>query len=48
MASPTRIRHFNPQTAVGDSDLRVDPVGLRDVIEAVLLGRTKISGRTAA
>jgi hypothetical protein len=48
MASPTRIRHFNPQTAVGDSDLRVDPVGLRDVIEAVLLGRTEISGRTAA
>jgi hypothetical protein len=48
MASPTRIRHFNPQTAVGDSDLRVDPVGLRDLIETVLLSRTEISGRTAA
>ena len=48
MASPTRVRHFNPQSGVGDSDLRVDPVGLRDVIEAALLGRSQISGRTAA
>jgi hypothetical protein len=48
MASPTRVRHFNPQTAVGDSDLRVDPVGLRDVIESLLTKRSQIFARTAA
>ena len=48
MASPTRIRHFNPQTAVGDSDLRVDPAGLRDAVEALLSDRARLPGRTAA
>ena len=48
MASPTRVRHFNPQTAVGDSDLRVDPVGLRDVVESLLSDRARLSERAAA
>jgi capsular polysaccharide biosynthesis protein len=48
MASPTRIRHFNPQTAVGDSDLRVDPVELRDVVDLLLSGRSGLSERAAA
>ena len=48
MASPTRIRHFNPQTAVGDSDLRVDPAGLRDVVESLLSDRARLPERTAA
>jgi hypothetical protein len=48
MASPTRIRHFNPQTAVGDSDLRVDPIELRDVVELLLSGRSGLSERAAA
>jgi len=48
MASPWRVRHFHPQTAVGDSDLRVDPVGLRDVIESLLTKRPHIFARTAA
>ena len=48
MASPTRIRHFNPQTAVGDSDLRVDPAGLRDVVADVLAGRRTRPDRASA
>jgi hypothetical protein len=48
MASPTHVRHFNPQTAIGDSDLRVDPAGLRDVIDSLLASRTHIAGRAAA
>ena len=48
MASPTRVRHFNPQTAVGDSDLRVDPAGLRDVVAAHLADQTQRPGRVAA
>jgi hypothetical protein len=48
MASPTRIRHFNPQTAVGDSDLRVDPAGLRDVVESLLANRSRLPDRAAA
>ena len=48
MASPTHVRHFNPQTAIGDSDLRVDPAGLRDVIESLLASRPHIVRRTAA
>ena len=48
MASPTRIRHFNPQTAVGDSDLRVDPLELRGVVESLLSGRSGLSARAAA
>ena len=47
MASPTRVRHFNPQTAVGDSDLRVDPAGLRDVVESLLSGRSRLPERVA-
>ncbi len=47
MASPTRVRHFNPQTAVGDSDLRVDPAGLRDVVESLLSGRSRLPERLA-
>jgi hypothetical protein len=48
MASPVRIRHFNPQTAVGDSDLRVDPVELRNVVESLLLGRSRLLERAVA
>lgn len=48
MASPVRVRHFNPQTGLGDSDLRVDPVGLRTVAEAVLGGRAQQPFRAAA
>jgi len=48
MASPWHVRHFNPQTAIGDSDLRVDPAGLRDVIESLLKIRSRTSGRRAA
>ena len=48
MASPTRVRHFNPQTAVGDSDLRVDPAGLRDVVADVLAGRRTRPDRASA
>jgi hypothetical protein len=48
MASPTRIRHFNPQTAVGDSDLRVDPIELRDVVALLLSGRSGLPERAAA
>jgi capsular polysaccharide biosynthesis protein len=48
MASPTRVRHFDPQTAVGDSDLRVDPAGLRDVVAAHLADQTQRPGRVAA
>jgi len=47
MASPTRVRHFNPQTAMGDSDLRVDPAGLRDVVESLLSGRSRLPERVA-
>ena len=47
MASPTRVRHFNPQTAVGDSDLRIDPAGLRDVVESLLSGRSRLPERVA-
>ena len=47
MASPTRVRHFNPQTAVGDSDLRVDPAGLQDVVESLLSGRSRLPERVA-
>ena len=47
MASPTRVRHFTPQTAVGDSDLRVDPAGLRDVVESLLSGRSRLPERVA-
>ena len=47
MASPTRIRHFNPQTAVGDSDLRVDPAGLQDVVDSLLSGRSRLPERVA-
>jgi hypothetical protein len=45
MASPVRIRHFSPQTAVGDSDLRVDPAELRDVVESLLTGRFHLPQR---
>ena len=48
MASPTRVRHFNPQTAIGDSDLRVDPLGLRDVVESLLADRARLPDRAAA
>jgi len=47
MASPVHVRHFNPQTAVGDSNLRVDPTGLRDVVEAMISGRSGLSERVA-
>jgi len=47
MASPTRIRHFNPQTAVGDSDLWVDPAGLRSVVDSLLSGRSRLPERVA-
>jgi hypothetical protein len=47
MASPTRVRHFDPQTAVGDSDLRVDPAGLRDVVESLLSDRSRLPERVA-
>ena len=36
LASPTRVRHFDPATGVGDSDLRVDPAALRIVVEDAL------------
>ena len=48
MASPVRVRHFSPQTAVGDSALRVDPVGIRDIAEAILTARPGMAARTAA
>lgn len=48
MASPVHVRHFHPQTAVGDSDLRVDPTAVRDVVEAVLAGRARQPGRATA
>lgn len=48
MASPTRVRHFNPQTGVGDSDLRVDPIELRDVIEAVFARRPRLTEQSVA
>jgi capsular polysaccharide biosynthesis protein len=48
MASPTNVRHFDPQSAIGDSDLRVDPMELRDVVEEVLARRVRLSSRAAA
>jgi capsular polysaccharide biosynthesis protein len=48
MASPTRVRHFDPRTGVGDSDLRVDPRGLYDVMTSLLMGRSQIPGRAVA
>ena len=48
MASPVHVRHFNPETAVGDSDLRLDPMALRDVAEEVLAGRAQRHWREAA
>ena len=48
MASPTRVRHFDPRTGVGDSDLRVDPAGLYDVMTSLLMGRSQIPGRAVA
>jgi len=48
MASPTRVRHFDPKTGVGDSDLRVDPFELRDVIEAVFSRRPRLTERSVA
>jgi hypothetical protein len=48
MASPVHVRHFNPQTAVGDSDLRVDPTALRDVAAAVLARQPRHRQQLAA
>jgi hypothetical protein len=48
MATPVHVRHFNPQTAVGDSDLQVNPAGLRDVVANVLAGRMIRPDRASA
>jgi len=48
MASPWHVRHFDPETAIGDSDMRVDPEALRNVIESLLTKRSQIRTRTAA
>jgi len=47
MASPVRVRHFSPQTAVGDSALRVDPAAVREVAEAVLMAGPGMPARAA-
>jgi hypothetical protein len=44
MASPWHVRHFDPQTGIGDSDLRVDPDGLRNVIESLLTNIANMIG----
>ena len=36
MASPVNVRHFDPQTGVGDSDLWVEPRGLQGVVAGLL------------
>ena len=48
MASPVNVRHFDPRTGVGDSDLRVDPASLCTVAEEVLARRPQRPGRAAA
>lgn len=48
LASPARIRHFDPRTAVGDSDLMVDPAAVLDLAASVLADNPRRHGRTAA
>ena len=48
IASPVHVRHFNPQTAVGDSDLRIDPTELCAVAETVLARESQRPARAAA
>ncbi|NCY01460.1 MAG: glycosyltransferase family 61 protein [Planctomycetia bacterium] len=47
MASPERVRHFDPGTAVGDSDLRVDARAFRDLVGGLLEGRGRRRTRAA-
>jgi hypothetical protein len=48
LAGPVRVRHFDPGTAVGDSDMRVDPAAVRAVAELILADRTRRPERAAA
>lgn len=48
MANPVRVRHFNPQTGVGDSDIRVDPGAVANLVESLLSSGRRQSGLAAA
>ena len=47
LASPAHVRHFDPATGVGDSDLRVDPGGLAAVVQDSLDRRFDTTRRMA-
>ena len=48
LAKPVRVRHFDPATGIGDSDLEVDPAALRSCVERLLAGRTDGAVRAAS
>jgi len=39
LARPTNVRHFDPATGIGDSDLEVDPAAVRADVERLLAGQ---------
>ena len=48
LARPVHVRHFDPTTGIGDSDLEVDPAALRDCVERQLAGQTSGTIRAAS
>lgn len=48
LASPARVRHFDPATGVGDSDLRLDPRGLTAAVQDALERGFDVTRRMAA
>jgi len=48
LARPVHVRHFDPTTGIGDSDIEVDPSALRDCVERQLAGRTAGTIRAAS
>jgi hypothetical protein len=47
LARPTNVRHFDPSTGIGDSDLEVDPAAVRADVERLLAGRAAPIRRAA-